>query len=127
MYIMYIYMTNISNEFVNKQNVNLSYQLRKIKDKYSTDDQKNYYERQKISDAKYFFNVLFVVYYIFLIVLLYFLYQSTKYSNYMKIGLVVLLGIYPFIVSTIEFFLFEAIYYIYALIFSIPYKSKVFG
>jgi hypothetical protein len=45
----------------------------------------------------------------------------------MKIGLVVLLGIYPFIVSTIEFFLFEAIYYIYALIFSIPYKSKVFG
>jgi len=124
---MYIYMTNISNEFVNKQNVNLSYQLRKIKDKYSTDDQKNYYERQKISDAKYFFNVLFVVYYIFLIVLLYFLYQSTKYSNYMKIGLVVLLGIYPFIVSTIEFFLFEAIYYIYALIFSIPYKSKVFG
>ena len=120
-------MTNISNEFVNKQNVNLSYQLRKIKDKYSTDDQKNYYERQKISDAKYFFNVLFVVYYIFLIVLLYFLYQSTKYSNYMKIALVVLLGIYPFIISTIEFFLFEAIYYIYALIFSIPYKSKVFG
>ena len=118
-------MTNISDEFVNKQNVNLSYQLRKIKDKYSTDEQKNYYERQKISDAKYFFNVLFVVYYIFLIVLLYFLYQSTKYSNYMKIGLVVLLGIYPFIISTIEFFLFEAIYYIYALIFSIPYKSKV--
>lgn len=117
----------ISNELVNKQNVNLSYQLRKIKDKYSTDEQKNYYERQKINDAKFFFNMLFVLYYIVFIIVLYFLYQSTKYSSYMKIFLAVILGIYPFIISTLEFFLFEVIYYIYALIFSIPYKSKVFG
>ena len=118
-------MTTLSNELVNKQNITLQYQLRKIKDKYSTDDKKNYYEKQKISDAKYYFNMLFVVYYILAAVVLFFLYKTTKFSIYMKLFLGLVLGIYPFIISTIELFVFEIFYYIYALIFAIPYKSDI--
>jgi hypothetical protein len=118
-------MTTTSEELVNKQNVTLQYQLRKIKDKYSTYDKKNYYEGQKITNAKYYFNMLFVIYYILAVVVLWFLYKSTKFTIYMKLFLAIVLGAYPFVISTIEFFVFELLYYLYALIFSIPYKSDM--
>lgn len=118
-------MTTISDKLVNKQNMNLQYQLRKIKDQYSTDDQKNNYERQKIYDTKYTVNLLFFLYYILALITMYFLYKSDYFSTYMKLFIIVILGVYPFVISTIEYVLYDIFYYLYSFVYSIPYKSKL--
>lgn len=114
-----------SQELMNKQNQNLLYALQKVKDKYSTDDQKNYFEMEKIKSVTYVFNVFFVIYYILAFITLYFLYKTTKYKLLTKVIIVVLLAVYPFIISTIEYFIFDIAYFLYAMVFAIPYKSAI--
>ena len=110
-------------QLLDKQNDVLSYALQQLNEKYSTDDQKNKFEQQKIDNLRYTFNSIFIIYYISLIGVLYFLYKSTSYSNYKKIFILIGFAIFPFIISTIELLVYDILIYIYSIVFSIPYNN----
>lgn len=112
-----------SDALVDQQNSVLSYALQKLNEKYSTDDQKNKFEQQKIENLRATFNSLFVIYYVSLIGVVYFLYKSTAYNIYKKLFIMVGFAIFPFVISTIELLVYDILLYAYSFIFSIPYNN----
>ena len=87
---------------IQDQNSQLATEIEKYRNEHSTDDQKVNYEQQNIYlllNANY---VLKWLYLILFFVLAYFLYYTTYYSMYSKMGLIILLAIYPFVIYTVE-------------------------
>lgn len=117
--------TASTDDLYAKQNKILVYAKTELTTERSTNDRKNDYERQKIAQAKNSFGYLFTFYYILAFITLYFLYITPKYSFNVKALIVAILAIYPFVISTIEYFIYDILYYLYAIIFSIPHRSKV--
>ena len=84
------------------QNSQLATEIEKYRNEYSTDDQKVNYEQQNIYlllNANY---ALKWIYFVLFLVVVYFLYYTKQYSMYFKIGLIILLTIYPFVIYTVE-------------------------
>jgi uncharacterized phage infection (PIP) family protein YhgE len=87
---------------IQDQNSQLATEIEKYRNEYSTDDQKVNYEQQNIYlllNANY---VLKWLYFILFFVVVYFLYYTKQYSMYSKIGFIILLAIYPFVIYTVE-------------------------
>jgi hypothetical protein len=87
---------------IQDQNSQLATEIEKYRNEHSTDDQKVNYEQQNIYlllNANY---VLKWLYFILFFVVVYFLYYTKQYSMYSKIGFIILLAIYPFVIYTVE-------------------------
>ena len=106
---------NFYNSIVN-QNKQLDTEIQNYKNNYSTDDQKVFYQSQQVDYLNLFNSYLFIIYYSLLVVLCYFLYYSKTLSKYMRIGMVILITLYPFIIMTIEKNIFVILMYIFAVI-----------
>ena len=84
------------------QNSQLATEIEKYRNEHSTDDQKVNYEQQNIYLLLNTNYALKWIYFILFFVVVYFLYYTKQYSMYFKIGLIILLTIYPFVIYTVE-------------------------
>jgi uncharacterized protein YdcH (DUF465 family) len=114
---------NFYNSIVN-QNNQLDTEIQQYKNNYSTDDQKVFYQSQQVDYLNIFNSYLFIIYYAFLIIFCYFLYYSNTMSKYMKIGILLLLILYPFSIMMIEKNIYNTIMYIFSFINGIAYANN---
>tara|TARA_Y100000816_G_scaffold44808_1_gene28089 strand:- start:2989 stop:3345 length:357 start_codon:yes stop_codon:yes gene_type:complete len=113
----------IEEKLLKKQNINIEKEEQKLKDTNTTYDRKTHFQLIRHEQVTYAHNVLFWLYYLVAVIALYFLYKSPKYRLFYKIIIAILFGIFPFIISTIEVFIYYIFYYIYVMIFGMPYKK----
>jgi hypothetical protein len=114
---------NYYNSIVN-QNNQLDVEIQQYKNNYSTDDQKVFYQSQQVDYLNLFNSYLFIIYYAFLIIFCYFLYYSKTLSAYMRIGIVLLLILYPFFIMMIEKNIYNTVMYIFSIINGIAYTKN---
>ena len=114
---------NYYNSIVN-QNEQLDTEIQNYKNNYSTDDQKVFYQSQQVNYLNVWNNYLFIIYYVFLIILCYFLYYSNSLLNYMKIGIVLLCVLYPYIIIPVETKTFNFFNYLFSIINGIAYTKN---
>jgi predicted nuclease with TOPRIM domain len=107
----------ISYTAVLDQNSQLSSEIEKYRNEYSTDDQKINYEEQTIYLLLKANHFLKWIYFFFFIIFLYFLYYTTKYSIYVKIVLLIVIAIYPFVIYPIERRFYEFFNYIRSFLY----------
>lgn len=109
---------------VSIQNTILDSQINKLNEIYSTDEKKAYYINQKIQNLNKINNFLFILYYILVIVICIFLLINKTMSYKIKIGIIILLGIYPIIIGFIEKQIFGYLRFLYYLIKGEPYRYE---
>lgn len=107
----------ISYTAVLDQNSQLSSEIEKYRNEYSTDDQKINYEEQTIYLLLKANHFLKWIYFFCFIIFLYFLYYTTKYSIYVKIVLLIVIAIYPFVIYPIERRFYEFFNYIRSFLY----------
>ena len=120
----------ILNEELHKeivlQNENLLQEIKKMEQDYSTDEQKVYYLNQQILLLQYISFYFFIIYYIILCIFIYsFIYGKITYSRNIIIFVSILFAIYPYVISLIEYILYEFSKYIYSLINGEVYTKKI--
>jgi len=122
------YYSELSNE-IKKQNSTLEQNINEIKQKYSTDDQLFNYIGTSWNSVISLNGVLLILYYIlfFGTAIILFISKKNNISIYLKIGLIILLGIFPFIFLWIEITLWEVIKYIWSLISGKVYYKGIDG
>jgi len=106
------------------QNKQLDYEIQNYKNIYSTDDQKVNYQSQQVYYLNNFNFYLFIIYCIFLLVLFYYLYYSKTLLRYKKIGIALLLILYPFFIIMIEKNLFNSLQYLFSVLNGIAYTKN---
>jgi nitrate reductase NapE component len=113
---------------IDYQNINI--QNTKILDSYNdirnqiTMNEKNTIKPMELK--KYFDNVilyLFITYYGLFVIFLYFLY-FIKINNYLKIGIVLFILIYPFLMYILYIGLYPYVVYYFCLVLGIPYNPS---
>ena len=100
------------------QNEILTTQYSKLKDLYSTDDQKVRYLFDYIDFYTTITQIMIWVYYILTLVAIYTIFMGVErgYTTNFKIMLVLLLVIFPLVILPLETFLYWLLRYIYSLI-----------
>jgi hypothetical protein len=104
------------------ENKLLESQIQKNQNNYSADDTQVFYKQQQFyrqQNFNYFLIILF--YFLILILGIYLFFFKNNMSIYFKIFITILLAIYPFIIEIIEFFVYFALYYVYALVNGVPF------
>jgi hypothetical protein len=112
---------------INEQNETIAKSIDERKDKNSTDDQLFNYKHLNMEGIKWFNNVLFIIYYVllFLVILLFVFSSKLTITNiYVKIGIILLLGVLPFIYLWIELFIWKILKYIYYVIVGYVYHDE---
>jgi len=90
---------------ITEENSKLDSEIKKIKNNYSTDDQKVYYQGQQlymINNAIFYMSMF---YFTLLAVLIYYLYYNKTVSFYIKLAIIAGVLIYPYIILPFERFL----------------------
>ena len=111
--------TNLDYNFydaVVNQNKKLDSEIQNYKNIYSSDEQKVNYQTQQVNYLNVWNNYLFIVYYTLLLILFYFLYYSNSLLIYMKVCIVVLSVLYPYIIMPVETNLFNLFSYLFSII-----------
>jgi hypothetical protein len=106
------------------QNKKLDYEIQNYKNIYSTDDQKVNYQSQQVYYLNNFNFYLFIIYCVFLLVLFYYLYYSKTLLRYKKIGIALLLILYPFFIIMIEKNMFNNLQYLFSVLNGIAYTKN---
>jgi hypothetical protein len=105
-----------------KENKLLESQIQKNQNNYSADDTQVFYKQQQFYRQKNFNYFLIILFYFLILILgIYLFFFKNNMSIYFKIFITILLAIYPFIIEIIEFFVYFALYYVYALINGVPF------
>jgi hypothetical protein len=100
-----------------KQNEKLSDKLKNSDTSDFTYDQKANFQHDQVYAFIEINYVLFITYFVFIIVLIGFLFfVQRNMSIYLKIVIIISLGIYPFVIYTIEEFIYKWVSYITAII-----------
>ena len=90
---------------ITEENSKLDAEIKKIKNNYSTDDQKVYYQGQQlymINNAIFYMSMF---YFTLLAILMYYLYYNKTVSFYIKLAIIAGVLIYPYIILPFERFL----------------------
>jgi hypothetical protein len=106
-------------KLINEQNTTTTENINQRKEKYSTDDQLFNYKYVNTENLKWFNNILFILYYILLFLVVVLVVISSKLTNinvYVKIAIVVLLAIFPFVYLWIELFIWKIVKYTFNMI-----------
>ena len=114
----------MSESPVSIQNTILENQINKLNEIYSTDEMKSYYINQKVQTLNKINNFLFILYYILVILVSIFLLINKTLSYKVKIGIIILLGIYPLIIGFIEKYIYGYLRFLYYLIKGEPYRYE---
>jgi len=96
------------------QNSQLATEIEKYRNEYSTDEQKVNYEQQNIYLLIKANEYLKWIYFFFFTIFLYFLYYTTNYSIYLKVILIIILSIYPFVIYPVERRIYEFLTYLWS-------------
>ena len=103
---------NLQNE-----NILLEKQIQENNNNYSADDTQVFYKQQQFFRQKDLNFYLFIIFYTLILGLAIYLFLfNTTFNLYLKIFIIIILGIYPFIIEYIEFALYFISYYVYALV-----------
>jgi hypothetical protein len=122
----------MSNEWINlyeilkEQNETIEKNITERKEKYSTDDQLFNYKYIHFENIKWFNNILFILYYIllFLVIILFVISTKLTITNiYAKIGIIVLLAVFPFIYLWIELQIWILMKYIFYVMVGYVYHQ----
>lgn len=105
---------------IKAQNDNINTEL---KEQYATNKSKTLYTSQKIYELSHFNFILFVLYYICVGILLlyFFLFNKTNFSFAIKMIIIILCVIYPFLIQWIELYIYFIYSYIYSFVSGIAY------
>jgi len=104
-----------------KENKLLESQIQKNQNNYSADDTQVFYKQQQFYRQKNFNYFLIILFYFLILSLgIYLFFFKNTMNIYLKIFIIILLAIYPFIIESIEFFVYFALYYVYALVNGLP-------
>jgi len=87
------------------ENSKLDTEIQKIKNNYSTDDQKVNYQNQQLYMVNNAIFYMSMFYFTLLAILIYYLYYNKNVSFYMKLAMIVGVLIYPYIILPFERFL----------------------
>lgn len=110
---------------ITKQNEKLSDKVKNANSGDFTYDQKANFQYEQVSTFVQLNYILFIAYYVFIIVIVGLLFFVQKnMSIYLKIAIIVALIIYPFIIYTIEEFIYTWGSYTTALISGTVYEKK---
>jgi len=109
---------------VSIQNTILDNQINKLNEIYSTDEKQSYYINQKIQTLNKINNFFFILYYILVILVSIFVLINKTLSYKIKIGIILLLGIYPIVIGFIERQIFGYLRFLYFLIKGEPYRYE---
>jgi len=109
---------------VSIQNTILDNQINKLNEIYSTDEKQSYYINQKIQTLNKINNFFFILYYILVILVSIFVLINKTLSYKIKIGIILLLGIYPLVANFIQKQIFGYLRFLYFLIKGEPYRYE---
>jgi len=109
---------------VSIQNTILENQINKLNEIYSTDEKQSYYINQKIQTLNKINNFFFILYYILVILVSIFVLINKTLSYKIKIGIILLLGIYPLVANFIQKQIFGYLRFLYFLIKGEPYRYE---
>jgi hypothetical protein len=114
---------------ITNQNTTLEENIINIKQKYSTDDQLFNYTGASWSFVTKLNGLLLIIYYILFagVAIVLFISKKNTMGLYPKIGLIVVLGIFPFIFLWIELTIWEFIKYIWSFISGQIYYKGIEG
>lgn len=111
---------------LNEQNATIEKNINERKEKYTTDNQLFNYKYIHMENIKWFNNILFIIYYIllFLVTVLFVISSKLTITNiYVKIGIIVLLTVLPFIYLWIELHIWDLIKYIFYVMVGYVYHQ----
>lgn len=101
---------------VKAQNTKLEQQIQKLKERNSTDFQKSYYENQTADTFVFANNLLFWVYYLVVALVAFLLFRNPVINMKLKAVIVGSFVAYPFVINSLERFLYKILAYAYALV-----------
>jgi hypothetical protein len=109
---------------VKTQNMQMEVESAKLRDIYSTDNKRIQHMHNNIQGWNVLNFYLWIIYYILVAAILYLLVQdnieqSKRAKMYLSIGLV----LYPFLITTLELFLYNTYDFVRSLILGLPYKK----
>jgi len=111
---------------LNEQNTTIEKNITERKEKYSTDDQLFNYKYIHFENIKWFNNILFFLYYIllFLVTVLFVISSKLTITNiYVKLGIIVLLAVFPFVYLWIELQIWILMKYIFYVMVGYVYHQ----
>jgi hypothetical protein len=101
---------------VKAQNAKLEQQIQKLNERNSTDFQKSYYENQTTDTYTFANSLLFWIYYLVVALVTILLFRNPVINMKLKAVIVGSFIAYPFIINTLERFLYKILAYAYALV-----------
>ena len=110
---------------VKYQNEMIDVEHAKLRDIYSTDNQRIKNMQLNIQTWNYFNYLLWMLYYIFILVIIYFYVNketinlTTKTKTYIVIGLI----LYPFLITSIELIFYNFLQFLKSVFFGLPYPK----
>lgn len=107
----------------NKQEEVLDKHIDYLEDKQSTDFQKTAYESNEVDKLNYWSGYLIRVYYVIILVLSYFIVMEPSISRYLKAIIIFGFIVYPFIIYTIQEYVYVILRYMYSLFTSTVYSN----
>jgi hypothetical protein len=109
--------TDAELKTLKNENILLEKQIQENNNNYSADDTQVFYKQQQFFRQKDLNFYLFIIFYSLILGLAIYLFLfNTTFTVYLKIFIIIILGIYPFIIEYIEFGLYFISYYVYALV-----------
>jgi hypothetical protein len=113
----------LDSSMIEQQNETLIHNIKEVKDKYSTDDQKSYYINEKIKKMDFTVNSFLFVYVIVSLICIYIIFTSKTFSTSTKIFLVLVIIIYPFVGSILVSAFYNTLKYFYVMIQGKPFEK----
>jgi hypothetical protein len=117
---------NLGDEYIYlvDQNNNLSKRYNYIKNQLTRHDNKHNFYSQKNNFLNIFYTILFYLYYLLFFITIYILYfNKPDWKIYYKIFLILIFLIFPFVIYSIEIFLYNSWIYIYSIISGNVYNT----
>jgi hypothetical protein len=109
---------DIYNEIL-QQNRILDEKFQHLKDSFTTDDQKVFYENQQYDYLTNVKNILFIFYYALVVILVFILFISNRNDNVSKIWkavIILLFIVYPYAIGIIETTVYTTFLFMYAML-----------
>ena len=109
---------------VKTQNMQIEVESAKLRDVYSTDNKRIQHMHNNIQGWNMLNFYLWIIYYILVAAILYlFVQDNIELSKRTKIYLSIALVLYPFLITTLELFLYNTYDFVRSLVLGLPYKK----
>jgi hypothetical protein len=116
---------DIKYKLVKNENDIIENKIGELKDTYSTDNQKVRYQADKIISLRAMNFILYIVYFVLFLTLIYVLvFMNKTLSMKMKIVIIIIFFLYPFVIDLFQQFLYFLWKYIYAILNGNVYTSN---